>query len=215
MFDRIVAFIGLITLSPFLIMTALVVVLTSKGPAFFLQERVGRHGRTFRIFKFRTMSVVTPSEENMQITVSGNMRITTVGGFLRRFKLDEIPQLINVLVGHMRLVGPRPEVQKYVDHYSETGLRTLDVKPGMTDVATLYYRNESDELAAQDDPETYYIEILLPQKLSLNLGYLESRTFMSDLVVIVLTALVSVLPGGFSDRVRDGIKDRYLESESA
>ena len=215
MFDRIVALAGLIVLSPFLVTTAVAVKLTSKGSVFFMQERIGKGGVPFRIVKFRTMTVAPENTAGMQVTVSGNTRITGVGAILRRFKLDEIPHLINVLRGQMRLVGPRPEVAKYVEFYTEQQLHALDVAPGMTDLATLYYRNEAEELATQDDPEAYYIETVLPRKLALNLTYLEKRNFIMDLVIIKLTALVSVLPGGFSNWVREQIRKRYLDGDSA
>jgi len=214
LFDQIIAFIGITTLSPILVIFAILVRLTSTGPAFYVQERIGRNGEPFRLLKFRTMTVAKPNSDTRQITVSGDARITPLGHFLRRYKLDELPQLINVFFRHMRLVGPRPEVAKYVAYYRGEQLRVLSVHPGITDIATLYYRNESDELAAANDPETYYIETVLPRKLCLNLLYIDSRTFLSDIRVILLTALVSVSPTSGADYVRNWIERRYLSDSS-
>jgi len=179
-----------------------------------VQERIGRNGKPFLLLKFRTMTVAKPQSDTRQITVTGDARITPLGHFLRRYKLDELPQLINVLSRRMRLVGPRPEVAKYVAYYRDEQRRVLSVHPGITDIATLYYRNESDELAAADDPETYYIETVLPRKLRLNLQYIDSRTFLSDIRVILLTALVSVSPTSGADYVRNWIERRYLSDSS-
>ena len=210
LFDRIVALVGLIVLSPLLLIAGAAVVLTSRGPMFFVQERVGREGGTFRLVKFRTMTVAPPNPNGRQVTVDGDHRITPVGAWLRRYKLDEIPQLVNVLAGQMRLVGPRPEVPRYVAHYTREQRRVLDVPPGITDVATLYYRNEENELAAQDDPERYYLEVVLPRKLALNQAYLDHRTFLRDLSVMARTALVSVSPGWGAAWVHRTIERRYL-----
>lgn len=210
LFDQIVAFIGITALSPVFVVFAILVRLTSSGPAFYVQERIGRNAKPFRLLKFRTMTVAKPSTDTRQITVAGDARITPLGHFLRRYKLDELPQLINVLVRHMRLVGPRPEVAKYVAYYRGEQYRVLSVHPGITDIATLYYRNESDELAAADDPETYYVETVLPRKLHLNLLYIDSRTFLSDIRVILLTALVSISPTSGARYVRNWIEKRYL-----
>ena len=214
LFDQIIAFIGITTLSPVLVLLAILVRLTSSGPAFYVQERIGRNGKPFLLLKFRTMTVAKPQSDTRQITVTGDARITPLGHFLRRYKLDELPQLINVLSRRMRLVGPRPEVAKYVAYYRDEQRRVLSVHPGITDIATLYYRNESDELAAADDPETYYIETVLPRKLRLNLQYIDSRTFLSDIRVILLTALVSVSPTSGADYVRNWIERRYLSDSS-
>ena len=213
-FDRAVAAVCLFLLSPVLLLVAVLIVLDSPGMPFFVQERVGRDGKPFFIFKFRTMTQERRSG-GMQLTVSGNPRITRVGAWLRQYKLDEIPQLFNVLLGEMNLVGPRPEVPKYVAYYSPREMTALSVPPGITDVATLYYRNESEELATQDDPESYYIGEIIPRKLALNLSYLERRSFASDLMVLVVTVISSLLPGGFSERVRGGIRREYLEKGDA
>ena len=207
LFDRLVALIGLVALSPLLLAVGAIVRLSSPGPALFLHERVGRNSVPFRLMKFRTMSS-RRTNGGRQITASDDPRITAFGQFLRRYKLDEIPQLINVLRGEMRLVGPRPEVETYVRLYVGEQRRVLDVSPGITDIATLYYRNESEELAAQDDPERYYVDTVLPRKLDLNLRYAEHRSFVSDLGVIALTAFSAVSPA-VGNRVRASIGRRY------
>jgi len=214
LFDRFVALIGLLMLSPFLVTVAAAVGLTSPGPVLFLQTRVGKGGRLFRLVKFRTMQVADDEPGRRQVTVAGDSRITPVGAWLRRYKLDEIAQLVNVLIGQMRLVGPRPEVPRYVAHYTDDQRRVLDCTPGITDVATLYYRNEDEELAGRDDPEGYYIGTILPQKLELNRRYIDHRGFISDIVVILRTALVSVSPGWGGARVRRSIARRYLSGEA-
>jgi len=208
--DRTVALIGLIVLSPILLAIGAVIRLTSRGPALFLQERVGRDGCPFRIVKFRTMTVAPPDRDGMQLTVGGDRRITPIGAFLRRFKLDEIPQLVNVLRGDMRLVGPRPEVPRYVAQYGSAQRETLAFAPGMTDVASLYYRSESEELAEQPDPEAYYLNVILPRKIELNRRYLVERTFWGDITIILLTALVAVSPGWGARHVRHRVGRRYL-----
>jgi lipopolysaccharide/colanic/teichoic acid biosynthesis glycosyltransferase len=214
-FDRIVAIAGLVVLGPILLIAGIIVRLTSSGPALFIQERIGRAGHPFKLYKFRTMTVAPPSTEGgRQVTLSTDRRITRVGSFLRIFKLDEIPQLLNVLLGDMRLVGPRPEVARYTAHYTDEQRRVLDVLPGITDVATLYFRNESEELADQDDPERYYIEVVMPRKLELNHRYLSERSFLSDLIVIMLTACVAVSPS-VGANVRRRIARRYgIDDES-
>ena len=212
LFDRIAALVGLIILSPLLVVVGAAVALTSPGPVVFVQERVGRGGRPFRLVKFRTMTVAPPTPNGRQVTVGGDRRITRVGAWLRRYKLDEIPQLVNVLAGQMRLVGPRPEVPRYVAHYAPDQRRVLDVPPGITDIATLYYRNEEAELAGQADPERHYIDVILPRKLALNQAYLDHRTLLGDLSVIVRTALVSVSPGMGADWVRRSIERQYLST---
>lgn len=210
LFDRIIALVGLVILSPVLAIVAAAVRLTSPGPAFFLQTRVGRGGRPFRIVKYRTMTVAPARPDERQVTVGGDRRITPLGAFLRRYKLDEIPQLFNVLAGQMRLVGPRPEVPRYVAFYTEEQRRALDVPPGITDAATLYYRNEADELAERADPERYYIDVILRRKLDLNRRYLERRTIWRDLGVVFLTAWVAISPRRGAERVRRSIERRYL-----
>ena len=173
-------------LGPVLVLLALVVKWTSPGPVFFGQERVGRGGRNFRILKFRTM-VADAERRGLHITAGGDPRITSVGRFLRHYKMDELPQLWNVLVGDMSLVGPRPEVAKYVALYSPEQRRVLEVRPGITDPASLAYRHEEALLARAADPERFYIETVMPAKLRINLDYINHRTFVRDLAVLLRT----------------------------
>jgi lipopolysaccharide/colanic/teichoic acid biosynthesis glycosyltransferase len=181
-FDLVVAALALLLLSPLLAALALVVRLDSPGPAFFRQQRVGRHGVPFRIHKFRTM---VEGAAGPAITVGDDARITRAGRFLRRSKLDELPQLIDVLQGTMSLVGPRPEVPRYVAHYPP-GLRerALAVRPGITDPASLDFIDEATLLAGAADPEREYIDVILPAKLQRAAAYAESATLGSDLAVL-------------------------------
>ncbi len=193
-FDILGAASGLVVLAPLLLLLALCVKLDSPGPVFFRQTRVGRHGHPFRIFKFRTMSVVQPSDA-AQVTVAGDSRITRTGAWLRRWKLDELPQLIDVLRGTMSLVGPRPEVPRYVEHYpSEWRERLLSVRPGITDFASVRYRNESELLAQASDPEREYIDTVLPTKLRYALHYVDNLSLASDLRVLGLTLRTVFVP---------------------
>jgi lipopolysaccharide/colanic/teichoic acid biosynthesis glycosyltransferase len=185
--DLLGAALGLLLLAPLMLAIALAIKLDSPGPVFFRQERVGRHGRTFRLFKFRTMTAVQPTG-GLQITVGADPRITRVGAVLRRWKLDEIPQLIDVLRGTMSLVGPRPEVPRYVAQYpEEKRRRLLSVRPGVTDFASLRYRNESELLAAAADPEREYVDVILPEKLRVAANYVEHASWRSDLRLLGLT----------------------------
>nr|WP_026076207.1 sugar transferase [Noviherbaspirillum massiliense] len=187
-FDFIAALVGLIVLSPFLAIIAVLVELDSPGPALFRQERVGIHGKIFRIFKFRTMTL--NAEEKGQITVGRDMRVTRVGRVLRHFKVDELPQLINVVLGDMSLVGPRPEVPRYVARYPQ-GLRetVLSVRPGITDWASIEFKEENAILGKATDPERSYVETILPIKLDYYVRYVRERSFMMDLKIIFLTLL--------------------------
>lgn len=163
----------------------------SPGPVFFRQERVGRFGRPFRIHKFRTMRV--DAEQAGQLTVGADARITRIGAFLRAHRLDELPQLIDVFRGEMSLVGPRPEVPRYVAHYP-AALRevVLSVRPGITDPASLRFRNESEQLAAAADPEREYIEVILPAKLACAADYAQHASFVTDVGVLLRTLKVLV-----------------------
>ncbi|MDF1524273.1 MAG: sugar transferase [Trueperaceae bacterium] len=185
-FDTLAAGIGLVVLSPLLLAVAVAVASTSRGPVFFRQERVGLGGRTFRIHKFRTMRV---DAERMggQLTVGADPRVTGVGRMLRATKIDELPQLIDVLKGDMALVGPRPEVPRFVAHYTAAQRRVLEVRPGITDPASIAYRDEGDVLARAVDPEHAYLDEVMPHKLAINLAYLERRTLASDIGVIFAT----------------------------
>lgn len=184
-FDIISSLFGLILLSPFMIIIAILIKLDSKGPIFFKQVRVTKNGREFKIFKYRTMRV--GSDKYSQITVGKDSRITKVGDFLRKYKLDEIPQLINVLIGDMSLVGPRPEVPKYVALYTEEQREILKVRAGITDYASIEFSNENDILANETDPEKAYIEKIMPRKIELNKKYLSEISVMTDIKIILLT----------------------------
>jgi len=192
--DLAAALAGLLLLAPLFALIAVAIKLDSRGPVFFRQERVGRHGRPFRIFKFRTMTVEQPPG-GVQVTVAGDRRITRVGALLRRTKLDELAQLIDVLRGTMSLVGPRPEVPRYVAHYPpQWRERLLSVRPGITDFASVRYRDENELLAGASDPEREYIEVILPTKLKYALHYVDRPTFANDLRVLGLTLSTVFVP---------------------
>ncbi len=189
--DVLASLLGLVVLLiPGLIVAALIR-RDSPGPVFFRQERVGRFGRPFRIHKFRTMRV--DAEQAGQLTIGADARITRIGAFLRAHRLDELPQLIDVLLGDMSLVGPRPEVPRYVAHYP-AALRevVLSVRPGITDPASLRFRNESEQLAAAADPEREYIEVILPAKLACAADYAQHASFITDVGVLLRTLKVLV-----------------------
>jgi lipopolysaccharide/colanic/teichoic acid biosynthesis glycosyltransferase len=186
-FDLLAAVLGLLLLAPVLAALAAWIRLDSSGPALFRQERVGRGGRPFRIYKFRTMVVDAPGR-GPEITVGRDPRVTRAGAFLRRTKLDELPQLINVLLGDMSLVGPRPEVPRYVALYpAATRQKVLSVRPGLTDEAAIQYADESSLLAAAVDPERAYVEQVLPRKLALYESYVDSRSLAGDIGIILRT----------------------------
>jgi len=186
LFDIICSSIGLIILCPLFLVTALWIKLDSKGPVFYRQIRVGRNSQDFAILKFRSMYV--DSDRKGLITIGGrDPRVTRAGYYIRTYKLDELPQLINVLKGDMSFVGPRPEVRKYVDLYTKEQLGVLTIRPGITDAASIKYRNENDLLAAQTDPEHYYISVIMPDKLNINLDYVAHHTCMGDLHLILQT----------------------------
>lgn len=171
LFDIIFSFLGLIILLPFFVLIAICIKLSSRGAVFFIQQRVGKDNVDFKLIKFRTMKM--DSDKKGLLTVGGrDPRITGVGYFLRKFKLDELPQLINVLIGDMSLVGPRPEVRKYVDLYTVEQKRVLSVRPGITDNASLEYFNENELLAKSSDPEQTYINEIMPAKLALNMKFI-------------------------------------------
>lgn len=191
-FDIVVAGLGLLLLSPLLLTIAAWIKLDTRGPVFFRQQRVGRRGVPFRIHKFRTMRDDAPAL-GLQLTVGDDVRITRAGRFLRRAKLDELPQLIDVLAGTMSLVGPRPEVPRYVALYpAEVRDKVLSVRPGITDSASIEFRNESALLAAAADPEREYTEVVLPAKLRLAVDYVEHATLGRDLRLIALTLRILV-----------------------
>lgn len=187
-FDFLLSLLGVIILSPIFIIVSIAIKIDSKGDILFLQKRVGRFGKEFNIYKFRTM--VTDAEKlGKQITIGKDNRITKVGAFLRKFKIDELPQLFNVLKGDMSLVGPRPEVTKYVDLYNEEQRKVLNVRPGITDMASLRYKDENDILGKVDNPEEYYINVIMKDKLSLNIEYIEKSNVFFDIYLIVKTII--------------------------
>jgi len=179
-FDLIVAALLLIVLSPILITIAVLIRIRDGSPVLFRQERVGRHGVAFRVLKFRTMR----STPGAQVTIQGDTRITRVGRRLRAHRLDELPQLINVLTGDMSLVGPRPELAQYVNLFPEEYRQILTLRPGITGPASVEFRNESELLAAYPDPERAYVEVILPQKIALALDYLRERSMLVDLKIL-------------------------------
>jgi len=191
LFDVLAAACGLLLLAPVLLAIALWIRLDSPGPALFRQQRVGRHGRLFNIYKFRTMA--DRPDDGRQLTVGGDPRITRAGRFLRRTKLDELPQLLNVLEGTMSLVGPRPEVPRYVDRYPPAVRQTvLSVAPGITDLAAILFKDENDILGHAPDPERAYVETILPVKLEYYQRYVHERSFWLDLSILFRT-LVAIL----------------------
>lgn len=190
-FDFVLATIFLILLAPIFIFIAIRIKLDSKGSVFYKQVRVGLNGKDFGIYKFRTMFV--GADKKGLLTVGGNdARITKPGIFLRKYKLDELPQLINVVFGDMSIVGPRPEVRKYVDLYSKEQLLVLSVKPGITDYASIAYSRENEILAKATDPEATYINEIMPDKLALNLKYIREQSFVID-IKIILQTLVKIV----------------------
>jgi lipopolysaccharide/colanic/teichoic acid biosynthesis glycosyltransferase len=191
LFDIIVSGIGLLCLSPLLLIVAIWIKLDSPGPVFYRQVRVGRYNKDFRIFKFRSMRM--GSDKGSLVTIGGrDPRITRSGYFIRKFKIDELPQLINVLIGDMSLVGPRPEVRHYVNYWTPEQMHVLDVRPGITDPASIKYRNENELLEKAEDPEKYYIEVIMQEKIKLYLEYAEKSSFWYDLKIIFHTFWVIV-----------------------
>lgn len=184
--DLIFAGVGLVIVSPLLLVAMATIRCTSKGPVFFQQKRVGKNFKTFNILKLRTM-IVNASKDGLTITRSGDHRITPVGRFLRKAKIDELPQLINVLLGHMSLVGPRPEVPEYVELFREDFETILSVRPGITDPSSIEFRNESELLQKATDPQVAYIETILPKKLAISKQYIEHASLPYDLLLIIKT----------------------------
>lgn len=185
-FDVVMSSIGLIVLSPFFLIISLLIKMDSKGPVLFKQERVGRYEKNFKILKFRTM-VTDAEKKGAQITVGRDSRITKVGHLLRKSKLDELPQLINVFKGDMSLVGPRPEVPKYTQYYDKAQKRIFEIRPGITDYASIKYRDENEILALSSEPEKTYIEEIMVDKLKLNLEYLDKKSIITDIKIIFNT----------------------------
>lgn len=188
-FDILCSFLGLTVLSPVLLVVSVLVAITSPGGVFFRQERIGKDGRPFRIFKFRSMR---KDNAGLKITTGNDSRITPVGRFLRKSKIDELPQLINVLVGDMSFVGPRPEVADYVNLYTPYQRQVLLVRPGITGLASIRFRNENDLLTASDDPNRTYIEQIMPRKIDLDLEYIPHASVFYDIKLIFQTFAVVI-----------------------
>lgn len=184
--DFTAALLGLIVLSPLLLIVAALVKLTSPGPVFFCQERMGRGFKPFKIYKFRSMVQNAPKLGG-QLTAGRDPRVTTIGRFIRATKIDELPQLINVLVGDMSLVGPRPEVPRYVELYKHDYAELLKVRPGITDIASLKYRHESELLGSAPDPESMYVNNILPDKIALGKDYVRRQSLALDVSLILRT----------------------------
>ena len=191
LFDIIASGLGLIVLSPLFLVLAIWIKLDSKGPVFYRQVRVGFKNKDFRIFKFRSMRV--GADKGSLVTIGGHdPRVTKSGYFIRKFKFDELPQLINVFLGDMSLVGPRPEVRHYVDYWTPEQMHALDVRPGITDPASIKFRNENELMEKAEDPEKYYIEVIMQEKIKLYLEYVEKHSFLYDIGLIFKTFWVIV-----------------------
>lgn len=191
LFDIVASGLGLIFLSPLFIILAIWIKIDSKGPIFYRQVRVGYKNKDFRIFKFRSMRV--GADKGSLVTIGGrDPRVTKSGYWIRKFKLDELPQLINVFLGDMSLVGPRPEVRHYVDYWTPEQMHVLDVRPGITDPASIKFRNENELMEKAEDPEKYYIEIIMQEKIKLYLEYVEKQSFLYDIGLIFKTFFVIV-----------------------
>ena len=191
LFDIIASGCGLIILSPLFVILAIWVILDSEGPVFYRQVRVGYKNRDFRIFKFRSMRI--GSDKGSLVTIGGrDPRVTRSGYFIRKFKFDELPQLINVFLGDMSLVGPRPEVRHYVNFWTEKQMHVLDVRPGITDPASIKFRNENELMENAEDPEDYYINVIMQEKIKLYLEYVENASFWYDIKLIFQTFKVII-----------------------
>ena len=185
LFDLTASLIGLIVLFPVFIIVSLLVKTSSVGPVFFMQQRIGRCGRVFKMIKFRSMAVIQSSDST--ISIKGDVRITKIGAFLRKYKLDELPELFNVLRGDMSIVGPRPDVSGYADKLEGEDVLILELRPGITGPPSLKYANEEDILALQEDPVKYNDEVIFPDKVKINLEYYENQTIWLDIKIIFAT----------------------------
>ena len=191
LFDILASGCGLIVLSPLFLVLAIWIKLDSKGPVFYRQVRVGRGNKDFRIFKFRSMRI--GADKGSLVTIGGrDPRVTGSGYYIRKYKFDELPQLINVFVGDMSLVGPRPEVRHYVDYWSPEQMRVLDVRPGITDPASIKFRNENELMENAEDPEDFYINVIMQEKIKLYLEYVDHSSFWYDIKLIFQTFKVIV-----------------------
>ena len=191
LFDVVASGFGLFVLSPLFLVLAIWIKCDSKGPVFYRQVRVGYKNKDFRIFKFRSMRV--GADKGSLVTIGGHdPRVTRSGYFIRKFKFDELPQLINVFLGDMSLVGPRPEVRHYVDYWTPEQMHVLDVRPGITDPASIKFRNENELMEKAENPEKYYIEVIMQEKIKLYLEYVEKHSFWYDFGLILKTFKVIV-----------------------
>jgi len=190
-FDILFSLIGLIILIPLFIVISIAIKIESKGSVFYIQHRIGKNGKGFKLFKFRSMFI--GSEKKGLITIgNSDSRITRIGKFIRAYKIDELPQLVNVLIGDMSMVGPRPEVKKYVDLYTIEQSKILNVRPGITDDASIYFRNENELLSLVDNPEEYYIQVILPHKINLNMAFINNPSIAKYFSVIYKTIIVTL-----------------------
>lgn len=197
LFDVLFSFIGLLSLQPLFVVIAIMIKVDSAGPVFFKQARVGKNSRRFVIYKFRTM-VVDAEKKGLRVTSGGDDRITRAGRVLRKFKIDELPQLFNVLRGDMSFVGPRPEVIKYVEWYKNDYQRILSVRPGITDISSITFRDEESILQGVEDPEHYYVHVLLPEKMRLAQEYIQHASFSYDVKLILETLYKIIFPSTYS-----------------
>ena len=186
LFDIVASGFGLLFLSPLFLVIAVWIKLDSKGPVFYRQVRVGKNNKDFRIFKFRSMRI--GSDKGSLVTIGGrDPRVTRSGYYIRKFKLDELPQLINVFIGDMSLVGPRPEVRHYVNYWTSEQMRVLSVQPGITDPASIKFRNENELMEKAENPEEYYINVIMQEKIKLYLEYVDNHSFLGDIGLIFKT----------------------------
>ena len=191
LFDIVASGIGLVLLSPLFLVLAIWIKMDSKGPVFYRQVRVGKNNKNFRILKFRSMHV--GADKGSLVTIGGrDSRITRSGYYIRKYKFDEIPQLINVLIGDMSLVGPRPEVRYYVNYWTSEQMHVLDVRPGITDPASIKFRNENELMEKAEAPEDYYINVIMQEKIKLYLEYVENASFWYDMKLIFMTFKVRI-----------------------
>jgi len=191
LFDIVASGLGLLFLSPVFLVVAIWIKFDSQGPVFYRQVRVGRYNKDFKIYKFRSMRV--GADKGSLVTIGGrDPRVTKSGYYIRKYKLDELPQLINVFIGDMSLVGPRPEVRHYVNYWTKEQLHVLDVRPGITDPASIKFRNENELMEKADEPEDYYINVIMQEKIKLYLKYVEQASFWYDIKLIFQTFKVII-----------------------
>jgi lipopolysaccharide/colanic/teichoic acid biosynthesis glycosyltransferase len=212
-FDLATSICGLVVLSPLMLVIAILVKAEDGGTVFFSQERIGRNGRPFRMWKFRTM-ILAADTMGLPLTTAGDPRVTRIGSWLRVHKLDELPQLLNVLRGEMSVVGPRPEVSKYVDMYTSEQRKVLALNPGITDRASILFADEGALLAKYPDPERFYIEKIIPEKIRINLEYADHATPLSDLATVLRT-VGPILASRLSRTVADGFAGNVRTDKSS